>query len=362
MRFDRRPRFTRAVVLLMAVWLPLMAAAPPANAAPLKFLSRSQVRAGIDSVLAYLDGSHQPTPKTPLQQTGTAAGRAHEVPAAVTRAVAHATGSQPGQGRGQLPAYEVHQPQAHTFTTGAAIGASHFNAQTSTLIASKSTATSDWYRNADGTYTRDVYAAPVNYQASPGAWSPISTQLVPATGGGWHEQANSVGVGFAAQAAATSLGSLAFGGQNNGSFGLSFGLAGAASSPGTASGSSVTYPGVLPDTDLVETATAVGISESLVLHSAQAPATWLFPLQLSGLTPVLRSDGSIALEDTTGTVQGTIPGGLAMDASGQGKPGAVTPVTYHIVTYDGGSALQASIPASWLTSPDRVFPVIVDPR
>jgi RHS repeat-associated protein len=356
-----RSRITRATVILLAVWLPLMAISPAANAAPLKFLSRSQVRSGIDRVLAFLDGSHQPTPLTPRQQTGTAAGRPHEVPAAITRAVARASGHGPGTGSGQLPAYQVHQPKVHQFTTGAAIGTGHFNAQTSTLIASKSTATSDWYQNADGTYTRDVYAAPVNYQTSSGAWAPINTQLVPAAGGGWREAANSVGASFAAQASAASLGSLVFGGQNNGSFGLSFGLAGAADSPGTASGSSVTYPSVLPDTDLVETTTAVGISESLVLHSAQAPTTWLFPLQLNGLTPVLRSDGSIALEDASGTVQGTIPGGLATDASGQGKPGAITPVTYQLVTYNGGPALQASIPASWLTSPGRVFPVTVDP-
>ena len=300
-------------------------------------------------------------PKTPRQQAGTAAGRPHDVPAAVTRAVAHARGHRPGKGRGQLPMYRVHRPKVRKFTTGAALGVGHFNARTSTLIGSKSTATTDWYRNADGTYTRHVYAVPVNYQTSSGTWAPIDTQLTAVAGGGWRETANSVRASFAAQADAESLGSLVFGSGNNGPFGLSFGLAGAASSPGTASGSSVTYPAVLPDTDLVETTTAVGISESLILHTAQAPATWLFPLRLNGLTPVLKPDGSVALEDAAGTVEGTIPAGLAMDSSGHGKPGAITPVTYQIVTHDGRPALQASIPVSWLTSTDRVFPVTVDP-
>ena len=32
----------------------------------------------------------------------------------------------------------------------------------------------------------------------------------------------------------------------------------------------MTYPGILPQTDVTETATATGLSETLTLHSAQA--------------------------------------------------------------------------------------------
>jgi RHS repeat-associated protein len=362
---NRRPawrrRLTRGVVILLAVWLPLMATSPAADAAPLKLPTRAGIRSAVDDMARFVAGRHQPSPKAPRQQTGTAAGRPHEVPRAVTRAVARARGHRPGKGHGQLPLYRVRVPEKRKFTTGAAAGAGHFNARTSTLIGSKSTATSDWYQNADGTFTRHVYAAPVNYQASSGAWTPIDTRLVGVAGGGWHEAANSVGVTFAAQAGAATLGSLTFGGGNDASFGLSFGLTGAAGSPGTASGSSVTYPGVLPDTDLVETSTAVGISETLVLHSAQAPATWVFPLRLDGLTPALGLDGSVALQDAAGTVVARIPGGLATDSAGRAGTGAATPVTYQIVTSHGEPALRATIAASWLADPSRVFPVTVDP-
>jgi hypothetical protein len=354
----------RGIVVLLVVWLPLMATSPAADAAPLKMPSRAGIRAALDDVGRFVAGDHQKVPKTPRQQTGTAAGRPHQVPQAVTRAVARARGHRAGRGRGQLPAYRVHAPAKRRFTTGAAAGGGHFNASTSTLIGSKSTATSEVYKNADGTFTRHVYAAPVNYQTSAGTWAPIDTRLVAAAAGGWHEAANSVGVTFAASSAAPALGSLRFGGGNQPSFGLSFGLAGAAGSPGTASGSSVTYPGVLPDTDLVETSTAVGISESLILHSAQAPASWAFPLRL---------DGSVALEDAAGTVVATIPGGVATDSSGRagsaGSPsgaggvgsGAATPVTYQLVTSNGEPALRATLDASWLANPARVFPVTVDP-
>jgi RHS repeat-associated protein len=352
------------MAMLLALSLPLMAAAPAAYASPLelKLPARSSVRSSVMDLLSWLTGDHPVPPRTPHQERGTAAGKAHEVPAARTRAVARARGHRRGRGHGQLPAYKVHKPKVRKYTTGGAIGVSHFNPKTSTLIAAKSTATADLYRNADGTYTRHVYAAPVNYQTSSGTWAPIQTGLVAASGGGWREAANSVGVSFAAQASGSSLGAMTFGGQDGGSFGLAFGLAGAAAAPGTAADASVRYPAVLPDTDLVETSTAVGISESLVLHSAQAPSTWVFPLRLNGLTPALRSDGSVALTDAAGTVEATIPGGLATDASGRlAGAGAVTPVTYQIVTDQGEPALQASIPATWLDSPARVFPVTVDP-
>ena len=352
------------MALLLAVSLPLMAAAPAAYASPLnvKIPTRLAVRSSVMGLLSWLSGDHQAPPKTPHQQGGTAAGKPHEVPAAVTRAVGRAQGHQPGPGHGQLPPYTVRAPKVAKDTTGAAIGVDHFNPATSTLIASKSTATADLYQNADGTYTRHVYATPVNYQTSSGTWAPIQTGLVAASGGGWREAANSIGVSFAAQANSTDLGSLALGTNN-----VAFGLAGAAAVPGTAAGTSVQYEAALADTDLVETGTAVGISESLLLHSAQAPTTWVFPLQLTGLTPTLRSDGSVALTDAAGTVEATIPGGLATDASASTGTGtgtganAVTPVTYQIVTYQGAPALQASIPAAWLDDRARVFPVTVDP-
>lgn len=357
-----RRRAIKAGALLLAIWLPLMAVTPLAGASPLRLPSRTAVRTSVLGFMSRLTGEHQAPPKTPHQQRGTAAGKPHQVPAAATRAVARARGHKRGKGRGQVPLYRVHAPKKRRDTTGGAIGVSHFNPRTSTLVDTKSTATSDLYRNTDGTYTRHVYAAPVNYQTSAGTWAPIQTGLVAVSGGGWREAANSVGVSFAARAGSTGLGSLVFGGTSERSFGVGFGLAGAAAVPGTATGPSVTYPAVLPATDLVETTTAVGISESLILHRAQAPGSWVFPLRLNGLTPALRPDGSVALKDAAGTVEATIPGGLATDASGTtGTTGAATPVIYQLVTYQGEPALQASIPAAWLDSSARVFPVTVDP-
>ena len=356
-----RVRAAKALLVVLVLWLPSMAVAPSADAATLRLPSRAAIRTGLDDLWSWLTGKHQPAPVTPVQQSGTASGHGHQVPAAVSRAVARATGRAPGEGPGQLPAYRPHVPAVHQDTTKPAPGTVTFNPKTSTLITASATA--DLYKNADGSYTRDVYASPVNYRTPAGAWRPVSTTLVPAAGGRWHDHANSLTVSFAPRADDLALASLASGG-TNGSFGLSFGLAGAARVRGTVAGPTATYRGVLAATDLTETDTATGIAERLILRSAKAPSTWLFPLALTGLTPHMRPDGSIWLVDASGAVRGVIPAGLARDsATGPrtGPIGATTPVKYELVMYRGGLALRASIDPAWLASPSRVFPVVVDP-
>jgi hypothetical protein len=347
---------------MLAMSMPLMTFGP-GTVKQLRLPSAAAVRSSVYHLVDWLAGRHAPTPRTPVQETGTAAGRPHQVPASVTQAVSRAAGHAPGTGPGQLPAYSPHAAAAHQDTTGPAPGTSTFDPATSKLVTSATTASSDLYQNADGSYTRIVSSAPVNYQTASGGWAPIDTGLGLQGDGRWHERANSLTVSFAGRSDSPALGSLD-GTGNHGPFGLAFGLSGAAGVQGTAAGPAMTYPGVLPATDLTETDTATGIAERLVLHSATAPSTWIFPLKLTGLTPALQGDGSVYLVDASGTVQGVIPAGLAQDsATGPqtGPAGAPTPVTYRLVSYQGGAALQASIDQAWLASPARVFPVTVDP-
>ena len=46
---------------------------------------------------------------------------------------------------------------------------------------SRATATSTLYRNRDGSYSRLVYTAPVNYRTADGTWQPIKTSAATAT-------------------------------------------------------------------------------------------------------------------------------------------------------------------------------------
>ena len=323
--------------------------------------SAASVRSGVIRLADWMSDKATPAPTVPVQPAGTAAGGKHLVPVSQTRGLKHAAGHAPGQGKGQLPAWAAHGP------SGAASGAykapgpvSGFNAATSTPVASATTATTELYKNADGSYTRKAWSGPVNYQTASGSWAPIDDTLAQGAGGRWQEKANSVNASFAAAASDSSLAAAT---SADGSQQVSFALAGAGNVAGSASGASVTYPGALPETDVTETATPDGMSESLTLSSASAGTSWVFPLTLKGLTASL-ADGSVELTDSSGKVAGVIPPAVARSGPGNAAlPGgqAASQLTYQLVTQNGAPALEMTLDQSWLDAPGRVFPVTVDP-
>lgn len=199
-------------------------------------------------------------------------------------------------------------------------------------MSAKSGATFDYYQNADGSFTRKMSQSRINYKDDSGAWKSIDTRVTKGDDGRWHENANSLKVSFAPAAAtgtaATSARQSALRGNGgsavpaaftsslpwrtasavqaddpapspdpaagpgsssqrdlatltiSGSESVSWSLAGANAVTGTASGSTVEYDGVLTDTNLVLSPTADGVKESLVLTSADAPTSWVFPMAL----------------------------------------------------------------------------------
>jgi RHS repeat-associated protein len=144
---------------------------------------------------------------------------------------------------------------------------------------------------------------------------------------------------------------------------ISYGLVGAAAVAPVISGSTATYREVLPGVDLELTATGEGDKESLVLHSAAAASSFLFPLRLRGLTPRLE-DGSVALRDSTGALRALIPAGHMEDARFDTHTGGFaqsSDVTYELTTVDGQPALRVTAGRAWLDDPARVYPVTIDP-
>lgn len=344
-------RVVRLVVLVLGVWLPLMALAPAAQASPGSWPSVS-----LSGLRAWLAG--QPSISAlPVQGHGHASGLHGLVPTRLTRA-GIGRGRPPGRGRGQLPAYRVHTVVTHPDVTGPDTQTGNdFNVRTSKLITSKMTATTDWYRNANGTLTRRIYAGVVNYRTPAGTWAQIQTALAPRSGGRIGEKANSLPLSFAAKSSNADLELI---GLSGGQFGL--GLAGATPVAGTINGPTVTYRGVLPKTDLTATGLAAGVTMSLVLHSASAASSWVLPLDARGLTPVVMAAGTLELRDSSGLVVALIGHGWAADSSSAphtGLPGRTSAVTYQIVSYHGRPALAVRLDPTWLASPARVFPVTV---
>ncbi|MFB8183276.1 LamG-like jellyroll fold domain-containing protein [Streptomyces sp. NPDC055966] len=223
------------------------------------------------------------------------------------------------------------------------------------------TANTSVFRNADGTLTARVYSRAVHYRAADGTWADIDTTLKQGPDGRWAERADAPSASFATSGDDPQL--VSYG--PNASERVTYGLQGAASAAAQASGNTVTYPNIATSSDLTYAATSSGVKETLLLHDASAPTTWVFPLHLTGLTPRVAANGNVEFTDAHGAVKETIPHGYMEDAN-RGKvsgEGAIsTGVTYSLTTAsDGTPALRVSLDAAWLHDSSRAFPVKVDP-
>ncbi|MGI5239197.1 LamG-like jellyroll fold domain-containing protein [Dactylosporangium sp. CA-139066] len=293
----------------------------------------------------------------PVQARGGDPGPSH-VSAEDTSAHRGAGGA-PGHGAGALPEYV--DPAANVKrgaggTTPTVADDASFDPQRSRRLAEAASANSDVYANPDGSFTRKVFQQPVNYRAG-GGWAPIDTTLARGGDGRYGQRANGLSTKLAPAAGDPSLVELTV----DGGHGLSYALSGAANVTAEVDGDTAVYPGVLPGVDLRFEARATGIKESLVLHSADAPASYTFPLRLRGLSPRLEADGSVALTDDGGAVRAVIPAGYMTDSKFDNRSGAFARsdgVRYELVD---GPALRVSVDQAWLRDPERVFPVTVDP-
>ena len=421
------------------------------------------------TVVAVLIASPRP-PGPPVQQSGTAAGLPHRVPASVTMArlvngtvvPAHATKGRPAgaaaggppavkRPRGAVPAASrpprpklgVRAAQGHdrlrALPPSAARPVRGFDARTSRAVPAGTSASQVTYQNADGTKTAMIYQSPVNYRRPDGSWARIDSSLIPvgsqgaatvtpssgasrvpsspppltspspalvtptpgsppASGpasatpslassppapptpapdavpssasapssapgqapAGWRERSAADPATFAPYADGSPLAVLPLGGSHS----VGFATAGAAHVAGTAGGDAVIYPNASPGADLRLVAGAGMVDEQLVLHSASAPHSWVFPLRLNGLHALTGPGGVIEFADPAGKVLAVMPNGLMTDSktdphSGNGAVSAG--VTYTLTTAGGRAAITMSLDTSWLDAPARVFPVTVDP-
>ncbi|WP_329365019.1 LamG-like jellyroll fold domain-containing protein [Streptomyces sp. NBC_01483] len=298
---------------------------------------------------------------TPDQKSGTARGKSHSASTAATSAD-RGVGRKPGKGKGELDPYKRPVDAAKKATTGTAKAtAKSFDLRTSERDAKKSTATSDFYVNADGSTTIRHYNGRANFKAADGTWKPIDTSLVKDKDGRFEQDANSLDVEFAANAGDQQLASVDFGGGRTLAYTLSGAQRAAASKD---ENGTLVYADVLPGTDVQLVPIADGFKENLVLHSGDAANSWVFRLDAKGLTPRIAKDGDVEFTDADGKVTATIPHAFMEDSridrrSGDGARSRK--VSYELTTVDGDPALRMTADRDWLEDPERVFPVTVDP-
>ncbi|MFC1434545.1 LamG-like jellyroll fold domain-containing protein [Streptacidiphilus sp. N1-3] len=349
-----RRRRLRAVAVVVLTALAVLFVGQPMSAmgASLPPLSLPRLSGLVD----WLTAGPPQWGKLPHQASGTAAGRSDRASAASTRAKGGA-GHAPKPGRGELPAYA---PYARKVVSGPSASRLGFNARTSKRVAAKSTATSNYFQNADGSYTRQLFQGAVNYRDSSGNWQAIDTRVQQGGDKRWHEKANGIGADFAPSAADPSLARFSV----DPSHSVGWSLTGAAPVAPVVSGATATYRSALPDTDLVLETSTTGVKESLLLKSAAAADSWTFPLALEGMTPALTADGSIDLRDAAGKTRAVIPPAYAYDSRidpVSGEPATTHAVHYRLATEGGRTVLEVTLDRAWLDAPGRVFPVTVDP-
>ncbi|MCP2256240.1 RHS repeat-associated core domain-containing protein [Prauserella aidingensis] len=306
----------------------------------------------------------------PEQHYGSAAGRPHRVPMEATEPrrnrAQHNAASQPGglppderaatPELGEAPAPDARVEVGAKDTPPDVTG---FDKATSQLVADESGPKRRVFENADGTRTVRVYQGRRFFRDENGQWQRIDSTLKD-DGEQFVTTADSDAKRFARVATAPVLASTSLGDQR--SFG--FGLADAEPVHGTVDGRSVTYESVRSDADIVLQATPMGIKEKMILHSADAPAVWEFPLHLDGVTASIDDEGSVVLRDADGAVAGRIPPGFMEDATRDphsGEGARSYDVDYELVGESDDPVLRVRVDQEWLQDPSREFPVAVDP-
>ncbi|MDT5038643.1 MAG: hypothetical protein QOE03_3828, partial [Micromonosporaceae bacterium] len=292
---------------------------------------------------------------SPKQRWGSAAAQPHLVGAPANRTV-------PASLRAKYPQLTIDntQPSTKNKATVAKAPANPvrgFDRATSREVPAERRALERTYDNADGTQTTEFSTTPVNYRRPDGSWAAIDTSLAPLAGGGWRNHGGSTDLRLAARGDAAELARLNL----DADHAIAFGLDGARPVAGLAAGDTVTYPEVRDQVDLRLQAGPDREKETLVLRSAQAPLSFVFPLRLTGLSAHLAA-GQVLLVDQKGRTRAVIPAGYMRDAGTvDGGPATSDGVRYRLVETAGRPALEVTLDPSWLRDPARRFPVEVDP-
>ncbi|HSX68707.1 DNRLRE domain-containing protein, partial [Nocardioides sp.] len=231
-----------------------------------------------------------------------------------------------------------------------------FDAATSKELPAKGAKDRQVFVNPDGSETTRYYTDRQMFRDADGEWRRIESDLESANGR-WKVKADDRGKSFAARADAGSLASVELVPGTS----VGFSLRGAAASQGAAAGNRVRYDEVRPGADLELEANPLGLKETIILKSPEAPTVWDFPLDLNGTRAELVGR-EVQLLDADGVQVGRIPPGFMTDSNidpGTGDSPRSEGVTYTLI--DSGQTLRVSVDEAWLAKPERKYPVFVDP-
>lgn len=229
-------------------------------------------------------------------------------------------------------------------------------------VPEKASARSQVLANPDGKFKARISKVPFRFQDAKGQWEDLDPSVAAQPDGSFRQKAGPAeGARFAkaASPAVASIGSPASGV-------YSWGPEGAAPAAGAARGTTVTYKAALPGgRDIVETSTASGAEETVVVPSVAAGGSWTDTVTVPpGLLARSNAQGIVEFVDSKGAVVSTFGGGMAYDSAAlPSGEGAHIPVSAVLLGQSGTHVrVQFSVDQAWLADPARVFPVMVDPQ
>jgi RHS repeat-associated protein len=215
------------------------------------------------------------------------------------------------------------------------------------------TAHSRTYARSNGSLQAVISQEPVNYRAPDGHWQPIANELLPTDSrkSAFVNKANEYRLVLPAN-----LGSRPVTIEDHGSS-IAFRLVGA---DGTArvSGDTATYQNALPGVNVNYRAESQSVKESLELTGPQAATSFSYELDLSpGLAISANADGRIEITNASHRTVFALSAPIMYDASGS-ESRAIS-LTLHRSL--GAVVVTLQPDPTWLASPLRSWPVVVDP-
>jgi hypothetical protein len=225
------------------------------------------------------------------------------------------------------------------------------------------------FANPDGSFTLETHAAPVRVRTGDGAWTPVDPTLVESADGSLRPRAAAAELAFSGGGADGPMASVGIG-----SNAVSLDWPSALPEP-TMDGPQATYADVLPDVDLILTATTDGFSQVLIVHTAEAGRN----PELAELELALATEGVTMREDEGGNLEavGDVGGRDVFvasapsmwDSSGSGEASvaeqAVSPAVDARVERVEADVEPSSIrlvpDAAMLTDEATEYPVYIDP-
>ncbi|MDX6609194.1 MAG: hypothetical protein QOF85_1119 [Solirubrobacterales bacterium] len=217
------------------------------------------------------------------------------------------------------------------------------------------TANSQTFRLKGGGLETRVFETPVNYLDGEGSWKPIDEGLEETEDGGLTNGANDFDVSLPQR-----LGEEPVRLTRDGQW-VSAELLGEPSTPAHLEGETASYEAAAGGTTFDYAGVPNGIKESIEIASLSAPSTFHFELDASsGLTLSFLNDGSIAFGDPEGKTAFVLPAPTIAD--NEGAAAVSSAVHYKLdPQVEGGWQLTVEADREWLSAPERVWPVSIDP-